>query len=226
MVDIAERLLEIKSKLPQRVKLVAVSKRQPYERIEAAYNAGHRIYGENIVQELVKKYDHFPKDIEWHMVGHLQKNKVKYIVPFISLIHSVDNFDLAKEIDKRAKKNNRIIDCLLEIHIAEEKSKFGFKQNELMEELEKNDWKKIFPNLRIRGLMTMATNTDNIKQIRKEFASVRKLFEELKKTYFLQEEYFSELSMGMSNDYEIAIDEGSTIVRLGTIIFGERLPKK
>jgi len=226
MVDIAERLLEIKSKLPQRVKLVAVSKRQPYERIEAAYNAGHRIYGENIVQELVKKYDYFPKDIEWHMVGHLQKNKVKYIVPFISLIHSVDNFDLAKEIDKRAKKNNRIIDCLLEIHIAEEKSKFGFKQNELMEELEKNDWKKVFSNLRIRGLMTMATNTDNIKQIRKEFASVRKLFEELKKTYFLQEEYFSELSMGMSNDYEIAIDEGSTIVRLGTIIFGERLPKK
>ncbi len=226
MNEVAERLLEIKSKLPAGVKLVAVSKRQPDEKLQAAYDAGHRIFGENIVQELVRKHNDFPKDIEWHMIGHLQKNKVKYIVPFVSLIHSVDDFALAKEINKRAAKENRVVDCLFEIHIAREESKFGFRPHELLKELENNDWKKAFPNIRFRGLMTMATNTDDREQIRMEFSEVRKLFEELKQTYFAGDEYFNELSMGMSGDYKIAIDEGSTIVRLGTIIFGERMPKK
>jgi pyridoxal phosphate enzyme (YggS family) len=222
---VSENLQKILNELPNGVKLIAVSKRQPDEKLQEAYDTGHRIFGENIVQELVRKHELFPDDIQWHMIGHLQKNKVKYIAPFISMIHSVDDFDLAKEINKRAEKNERIIDCLFEIHIAKEESKFGFKPESLKAELEKNDWKRLFPNIRFRGLMTMATNTTDKTVIRNEFKAVRELFEELKRTYFKGDEYFNELSMGMSNDYKIAIEEGSTMVRLGTIIFGERLPK-
>lgn len=225
MEEVKQNLEKILKELPAGVKLVAVSKRQPDEKLQAAYDAGHRIFGENIVQELVRKHEIFPTDIEWHMIGHLQKNKVKYIVPFISMIHSVDDFDLAKEINKRAAKAGRVVDCLFEIHIAKEESKFGFKPEALKEELEKNDWKALFPNIRFRGLMTMATNTDDLSLIRSEFKSVRLLFEELKRTYFSGDDYFNELSMGMSNDYKIAIEEGSTMIRLGTMIFGKRLPK-
>ncbi len=226
MGAIAEKLLRLKNELPANVKLIAVSKRQPDEKLQEAYDAGHRLFGENIVQELVRKHQSFPADIEWHMIGHLQKNKVKYIVPFVSMIHSVDNFALAKEIDKRAAKAGVVVDCLFEIHIAREASKFGFRPHELLKELETNDWKQAFPHIRFRGLMTMATHTDDREQIRFEFSQVRKLYEELKSTYFAGDEYFNELSMGMSGDYKIAIDEGSTMVRLGTIIFGERMPKK
>ena len=226
MKSVVENLQKVLKEIPEGVKLVAVSKRQPDEKLQAVYDAGYKVFGENIVQELVRKHEIFPKDIEWHMIGHLQRNKVKYIVPFVSLIHSVDDFALAKEINKRAENAGKTVDCLFEIHIAKEETKSGFNPDELKEELERNDWKQLFPNIRFCGLMTMATNTDDKNLIRSEFVSVRKLFEELKRTYFADDEYFKELSMGMSGDYKIAIDEGSTIVRLGTVIFGERLPKK
>jgi pyridoxal phosphate enzyme (YggS family) len=207
--------------IPNNVKLVAVSKTHTVETIQQAYNKGLRIFGENKPQELVKKYHELPNDIEWHFIGHLQTNKVKYIAPFVELIHSVDSPKLLAEINKEAAKNNRIIKCLLQVYIAQEETKFGFTPDELQQYLSTNDFlQNRF--VQIAGLMGIATFTDNTTQIRNEFHTLRKIFDTLKQTIFANDSNFCELSMGMSNDYEIAITEGSTIIRIGSLIFGER----
>ncbi|PWJ36001.1 YggS family pyridoxal phosphate-dependent enzyme [Sediminitomix flava] len=203
-------------------KLVAVSKTKPVELLQEAYDHGVRIFGENKVQELAQKFEVLPKDIEWHMIGHLQSNKVKYIAPFVSLIHAVDSLKLLKEINKRAKQNNRVINCLLQMHIADEETKFGLDKAELLELLNNDEFAQ-FENIKIVGLMGMATNTDNEEQVRSEFRGLKNLFEELK----AQENNFpncafSEISMGMSGDYQIAMEEGSTMIRVGSSIFGHR----
>jgi pyridoxal phosphate enzyme (YggS family) len=216
-MNITENLHQIKSTLPENVTLLAVSKTKPNEAILEAYNVGHRIFGENKVQELTDKYEALPKDIEWHMIGHLQSNKVKYIAPFISLIHGVDSFKLLQEINKRAEQNNRVIDCLLQIHIAEEDSKFGFDEKEVLELLASEEFKSL-QNVTVIGLMGMATFTDNEDQIRKEFTGLKQLFDKLQTSNFK----LQTLSMGMSGDYQLAIECGSTMVRVGSSIFGDR----
>ncbi|HNV53232.1 MAG TPA: YggS family pyridoxal phosphate-dependent enzyme, partial [Tenuifilaceae bacterium] len=198
-----------------------VSKTHPVEVIMEAYNAGHRIFGENKVQELVSKYEGMPKDIEWHLIGHLQSNKVKYIAAFVSLIHSVDSIKLLEVIDKEAQKHNRVIDCLLQIHIASEETKFGLSADELEELLSSNDFKEM-KNIRVVGLMGMATFTDNMAQVRMEFKFLNNLFKSVKEKYFADKPWFKELSMGMSSDYAVAVEEGSTMVRIGSNIFGHR----
>ena len=214
-----ERLLsELKGK---DVKLVAVSKYHPVEMLQEAYNAGQRIFGESHVQELDAKQKVLPTDIEWHFIGHLQTNKVKYIAPYVALIHAVDTLKLLKEINKQAEKVGRTIDCLLQVHVAKEETKFGFLPDELREMLEGNEWKEL-KNVRIRGLMCMATNTDDESQIHREFHEVKELFDEMKTRYFHNDSTFTELSMGMSDDYKIAIAEGSTMIRVGSLIFGAR----
>ena len=210
---IASHLKEIKVSLPKEVTLVAVSKTKPNSAILEAYQAGHRIFGENKVQELAQKAKELPKDIAWHMIGHLQTNKVKFIAPFISLIHGVDSLKLLKEINKRSLQNNRIIDCLLQVHIASESTKFGFGINEVESAL--NEAKQ-FENIKVVGLMGMATFTDNIKQITQEFKSLKTIFEKIKN------EQITTLSMGMSGDYKLAIEQGSTMIRVGSAIFGHR----
>jgi len=220
-MSISANLASIISELPQGVKLVAITKTHPPEVIMEAYNAGHRSFGENKVQELVSKYEALPKDIEWHMVGHLQTNKVKYIAPFVSLIHSVDSLKLLKEINKGGGKNSRVIDCLLQIHIAEEETKFGLSANELVELLGSNEYKGFF-NVRVVGLMGMATFTDDMEHVRREFKSLAKLFNQVKADFFNNSPHFSTLSIGMSGDYRIAVEEGSTMIRVGSSIFGER----
>ena len=195
------------------ITLVAVSKTKPIEDILELYNLGHRDFGENYVQELAEKAEKLPTDIRWHFIGHLQTNKVKSIVPFIYLIHGVDSLKLLKEIDKQAEKNKRVIDCLLQVHIAQEETKFGFDETELL-----NSELKQFSNVRIKGLMGMASLTDDINKIRIEFKSLKILFEKLK----TQNLELSILSMGMSADYKIAIEEGSNMVRIGSLLFGER----
>lgn len=220
-MSIQTNIQEIKSSLPQHVTLVAVSKTHPVEIIMEAYNAGHRIFGENKVQELVPKYEAMPKDIEWHLIGHLQSNKVKYIASFVSLIHSVDGLKLLEVIDKEAQKHNRIIDCLLQIHIASEETKFGLSADELEELLSSNDFREM-KNIRVVGLMGMATFTDNMAQVRMEFKFLSTLFQSVKAKYFADKPWFKELSMGMSSDYTVAIEEGSTMVRIGSNIFGHR----
>lgn len=218
---IAENIKTILSGIPSHVTLVAISKTKPLEAIMEAYNSGIRIFGENKVQELTSKYEQLPKDIEWHLVGHLQTNKVKYIAPFVSLIHSVDSLSLLKEIDKQAKKNNRIIRCLLQVYIASEETKFGLSEEELNELVHSEELASL-SNVSICGLMGMATFTDNTSQIRKEFNSLSLIFQRLKETLFANHQEFKEISMGMSSDYRIAIEEGSTMVRIGSDIFGER----
>ena len=218
---IADNLKKIKSQLPAHVKLVVVSKTIPANGMMEAYKAGQRIFGENKVQELITKYPKLPKDIEWHMIGHLQSNKVKYIVPFVSLIHSVDSKKLLEAIDKEGNKIGRIIDCLLQVHIAAEETKFGFDEVEL-EALLKSDSFKMLQNVKICGLMGMATYTDDNFKIRKEFKRLADILNTLKLEYFGQNSSFKELSMGMSSDYQIAIESGSTIVRIGSEIFGKR----
>jgi pyridoxal phosphate enzyme (YggS family) len=218
---IAENLNELKKSIPENVKLIAVTKTQPVEVIMQVYNCGHKILGENKVQELLKKQSELPSDIQWHLLGHLQTNKVKYIAPFINLIHSVDSLKLLKEINKEAIKNNRIIDCLFQVYIAKEETKYGLTYNELKEILENNEYNDL-KNVRILGLMGMATFTDNKDVVRSEFIYLKKIFDEIKNTYFIDKDYFKELSMGMSGDYKIAIEEGSTMVRIGTAIFGQR----
>lgn len=220
-MSIQTNIQEIKSSLPQHVTLVAVSKTHPVEVIMEAYNAGHRIFGENKVQELVSKYEGMPKDIEWHLIGHLQSNKVKYIASFVSLIHSVDSLKLLEVIDKEAQKHNRVIDCLLQIHIASEETKFGLSADELEELLSSNDFKEM-KNIRVVGLMGMATFTDNMAQVRMEFKFLNNLFKSVKEKYFADKSWFKELSMGMSSDYTAAVEEGSTMVRIGSNIFGHR----
>ena len=206
-------------------KLVAISKTKPVELILEAYNHGQKVFGENKVQDLVAKYEALPKDIKWHMVGTLQTNKVKYIAPFIHLIHSVDSLKLAIEINKQALKNNRVIDVLLEIYIAAETSKSGFSEEELIDHLDIKAFDAL-KNIRIVGLMGMATNTKSQILIKNEFTGLKRFFDELKSTYFKNNTEFNELSMGMSSDYQIALECGATIIRVGSAIFGERDIKK
>jgi len=221
MPDIANNIAYLKSQLPASVSLVAVSKTKPVSDIELAYNTGQRIFGENRVQELLDKKDLLPSDIEWHLIGHLQTNKVKYIVPFISMIQSVDSFKLLFSIDSEAQKINRVIDCLLQIHIAREETKFGFSMCDLSDFLQKEDV-ALMRNIRICGVMGMATFTSDTGQVKNEFAFLRKCFNSLKDSFFNESSDFRQISMGMSGDFELAIDEGSTMVRIGSLIFGER----
>ena len=221
MMDIAKNIAEIKKKLPTGVRLVAVSKTKPNEDILKAYHSGHKIFGENKVQDLSRKYEELPKDIEWHFIGHLQSNKVKYLAPFVSLIHGVDSQKLLKVINKEAKKQGRIISCLLQFHIAQESTKFGLSLDEAREILNSETY-KTFGNIKIVGVMGMATYTDNENQIREEFRMLNTIFKTLKDEYFKGTDDFSEISMGMSDDYLIAIEEGSTLIRVGSKIFGPR----
>jgi pyridoxal phosphate enzyme (YggS family) len=206
------------------VTLIAVSKTKSEDEVMEAYNAGQRLFGENMVQELVEKYEHLPKDIEWHLIGHLQSNKVKYIASFISMIQSVDSLKLLQEIDKHAQKNNRVIDCLLQIYIADEETKYGLGFDEAIELLRSEEYAAL-KHVRIRGVMGIATNTDNIKQIKEEFYELKTFFEGIKQSYFRKDNNFDTVSMGMSSDYKMAIEQGSNMVRLGSTIFGERVIK-
>ncbi len=221
-MSIKANLQEVLAGITKDVTLVAVSKFHPNESIMEAYEAGQRIFGESKVQEMTQKYETLPKDIEWHFIGHLQSNKIKYMAPYVNMIHAIDSLSLLKEIDKHAKKVNRTISCLLQIHIAKEETKFGFSFDECRIMLNEEEWKKL-DNIRICGVMGMATNCDDQKEIREEFNSLHNFFKEIKEEYFKDEESFKEISMGMSGDYEIAIEEGSTMVRVGSKIFGERI---
>jgi pyridoxal phosphate enzyme (YggS family) len=221
MNGIEQNLIEILRQTGSRVTLVAVSKNHPVDAIREAYQAGQRIFGENKVQEILNKRPLLPDDIQWHLIGHLQTNKVKQIAPFISMIQSVDSLKLLKEISEQAIKNNRIINCLLQVFIATEETKFGFSQPELSDLLKYLNQNPMI-GVKIRGLMGMASFTDNQDQIRQEFHGLKSLFDELKEQFFVDQPGFNELSIGMSGDYEIAIEEGSTIIRVGTKIFGTR----
>lgn len=213
---------ELVSKLNEKsVKLVAVSKTKPVSDIQTLYDAGQRIFGENKVQELVEKQPQLPADIEWHMIGHLQRNKVKYMAEFVSLIHGVDSLKLLKEVNKQAKKVDRVIPCLLQVHIAEEDTKFGLDEAELKELLESDAYQNM-QHVQIHGLMGMATFTDDMEQVKREFAGLKRLFDHTKQQYFSNDDNFRELSMGMSGDYELAIEAGSTMVRIGSLLFGAR----
>lgn len=220
-MSIKDNLLNIKQSLPAHVTLVAVSKTKPVSYLMEAYEAGQRIFGENKIQEMTDKQEQMPKDIEWHMIGHVQTNKVKYMAPFVSLVHGVDSLKLLKEINKQAKKNDRVINCLLQMHIAEEDTKFGLYEAELNEILESVEFKQM-ENIKVKGLMGMATFTENEEQIKKEFTYLKGMFDRLKQhpetTNFKPEI----LSMGMSGDYKIAISCGSTMIRVGSSIFGSR----
>lgn len=217
-----ETYLKIKKYLiDQRVELIAVSKTKPVDAILEMYNLGQRHFGENRVQELVEKAEKLPKDIKWHAIGHLQRNKVKYIAPFIHLIHSVDSVKLLIEINKEASKSNRVIPVLLQIHIAKEDSKFGLSKIEVIDFLESNVYKRM-ENIEIQGLMGMATFTNNTEIVTEEFAFLKQLFEFVKQDYFNDDSSFNQLSMGMSGDYELAIKQGSTLVRIGSLLFGKR----
>ncbi|MGY8933779.1 MAG: YggS family pyridoxal phosphate-dependent enzyme [Flavobacteriales bacterium] len=219
-MSISENILKIKSKLPQEVTLVAVSKTKPLSYLLEAYDTGQRIFGENKIQEMVSKYNEMPKDIAWHMIGHIQRNKVKYMAPFVSLIHGVDSLRLLAEINKQALKNNRIIECLLQVKIATEESKFGLSENEVLNLLASEEI-KTFQNIKIVGLMGMATFTNNQEQLQKEFEMLKSMFDNL--THLKSTNYnLKTLSMGMSDDYPIAIKNGSTMIRVGSSIFGKR----
>jgi PLP dependent protein len=219
-MSIKKKLLHIKSSLPEHVTLVAVSKTKPISDLMEAYEAGQRIFGENKIQEMVDKWEEMPKDIEWHMIGHVQSNKVKYMAPFVSLIHGVDSLKLLEEINKQALKNNRVIDCLLQIYIAEEESKFGLDEEELSALLASTTFQEM-KNIRILGLMGMATFTDNQNQIKKEFTQLKSIFDKLQ-TLNTKNYQLNTISMGMSGDYQLAIECGSTMVRIGSSIFGGR----
>jgi len=224
-MSIADNIKRLKNETDTiKVQLIAVSKTKPEEEVLEAYDAGQRIFGENMVQELVDKYEHLPKDIEWHLIGHLQSNKVKYIAPFISMIQSVDSLKLLQEIDKHAQKHNRVIDCLLQVYIADEETKYGLGFDETIEFLRSEEFATL-KNVRIRGLMGIATNTDNEKQIKEEFYELKTFFDGIKQGFFRKENSFDTLSMGMSSDYKIAIEQGSNMVRLGSNIFGQRVIK-
>jgi len=216
-MSIKENLHQVLSTIPPEVSLVAVSKTKPEEDLQAAYDAGQRIFGENKIQEMTRKFEALPKDIEWHMIGHVQSNKVKYMAPYVSLIHGVDREKLLKEINKQAAKNERVIDCLLQMHIAQEETKFGLDTTELAQIID-NAQAGAYPNIRLMGLMGMATFTSDQNQIRAEFACLKQHFDKAAS----QLEHCSILSMGMSGDYPIAIEEGSTMIRVGSKIFGER----
>ncbi len=219
---IRHNIRHIKDALPDGVRLVAVSKYHPVGSIEAAYQEGQRIFGESHVQELARKQECLPHDIEWHFIGHLQTNKVKYIAPYISMIHAVDSFKLLKEINRQGERCGRVIDVLLELHIACEETKYGFTLDACREMLAAGEW-RCLPNIRIRGLMMMTSFVDDEEQIRAEFNTSAKFFDEVKATYFPNDPHFCERSWGMSDDYSIAIECRSTMVRIGSAIFGERI---
>ncbi|MDQ6478006.1 YggS family pyridoxal phosphate-dependent enzyme [Dyadobacter sp. LHD-138] len=220
MPTIAQNIQEIEKQLQNRARLIAVTKTKPVEILQETYQTGFRRFGENKVQEMTAKHDVLPKDIEWHMIGHLQSNKVKYIAPYVSMIHSVDQFKLLKEINKEGRKNNRVIHCLLQIFIAEEETKFGLSETEATEILESAELTSL-TNIKIVGLMGMASNTEDNEQVRNEFRHLKTLFESFKK-YEKENVQMLELSMGMSGDYPVAVEEGSTLVRVGSAIFGAR----
>lgn len=214
-------LNEVRATVKQGVELVAVSKFHPAALIKEAYDQGQRIFGESRVQELQTKHEALPADIQWHFIGHLQPNKVKYIAPYISLIHAVDSYKLLAEINKQAAKHDRVIPCLLELHIAQEESKYGFTPEACTALLEDGAWRAL-KNVQIAGLMCMASNTPDMVQVRSEFHQARVYFDELKQHFFADDPHFCERSWGMSHDYDVAMDEGATLVRVGTAIFGER----
>ena len=224
MKSIAENIRRIRETLPANVSLIAVSKTKPVEMIAEAYRAGQYAFGENRAVETAEKCPQLPTDIQWHFIGHLQTNKVKLIAPFVHLIHSVDSERLLEEINRQGKKNNRVIDCLLQFYVAEEETKFGFSLEEAEAMLEGETFKKL-QNIRLCGVMGMASFTDNAAQVRQEFQTLKNCFNFLKEKYFAAESAFKEISMGMTDDYPIAIEEGSTMVRIGSAIFGERVRK-
>lgn len=224
MSDIAININQLKNQVPSTVRLVAVSKTRPASDILEAYNAGQRIFGENRVQEILNKKDMLPGDIEWHLIGHLQTNKVKSIVPYVTMIHSVDSFRLLSSINAESSKIGKITDCLLQVHIADEETKSGFLPDELLNELNSIEFNK-FGNVKICGVMGMATFTNDHDKVRNEFRFLSEFHKKLKANYFSDKSYFSEISMGMSGDYETAIKEGSTLIRVGSLIFGERAMK-
>ncbi|MCC8426262.1 YggS family pyridoxal phosphate-dependent enzyme [Mucilaginibacter sp. UR6-11] len=224
-MSIADNIKSLKSEtIAKKVTLVAVSKTKTVADIQEAYDAGQRLFGENTVQEMVEKYEQLPKDIEWHQIGHLQSNKVKYLAPFISMIQSVDSLKLLQEINKQAAKNNRVIDCLLQIYIADEETKFGLGFDEAIELLRSDEFAAL-KNIRIRGLMGIATNTDKEKQLKDEFQELKVFFDGVKQSFFRKEASFDVISMGMSSDYELAIEQGSNMIRVGSTIFGGRVIK-
>ncbi|MFB9841685.1 YggS family pyridoxal phosphate-dependent enzyme [Mucilaginibacter ginsenosidivorans] len=224
-MSIADNIRSLKNETSViHVTLIAVSKTKSNEEIMEAYDAGQRLFGENMVQELVEKYETLPKDIQWHLIGHLQTNKVKYIAPFITMIQSVDSIKLLQEIDKHAQKNNRVIDCLLQVYIADEETKYGLGFDEVIEMLRSEEFVNI-KHVRVRGMMGIATNTESEKQIKEEFYELKTFFEGIKQSYFRKENSFDTLSMGMSSDYKIAIEQGSNMVRLGSTVFGQRVIK-
>ena len=222
MYDVKGHLKQVLANLPQHVRLVAISKYHPNEYIEAAYAEGQRIFGESHEQELRQKHDTLPKDIQWHFIGHLQTNKVKYIAPYVTMIESVDSLKLLREIEKQAAKYERVIDVLLELHIAKEETKYGLTPDACRELLAGDEWRQL-EHVRICGLMMMASYVDDEQQIRSEFRIAKELFDEVKQQYFADTPWFCERSWGMSHDYLIACQEGSTMVRIGTTIFGPRI---
>jgi PLP dependent protein len=221
-MSIEENLQYVRSTLPQGVKLVVVSKTRTNEEVMEAYDAGQRAFGENKVQELLRKQKEMPPDIEWHLIGHLQSNKVKSVVPIASVIQSVDSFRILKAIDRESFFSDKVSQCLLQIHIASEENKFGFSHHEVLDLLRSPDFSSL-KNIVVTGVMGMATFTDNSQQIRQEFRTLRNIFDELKHNFFKEDDHFKEISMGMSDDYLIAIEEGSTIIRIGSKIFGPRI---
>lgn len=222
MYDVKSNLRQVLASLPAGVRLVAISKYHPNEYIEAAYAEGQRTFGESHEQELRQKHASLPKDIRWHFIGHLQTNKVKYIAPYVSMIEAVDSLRLLREIDKQAARQQRVIDVLLELHIAEEATKYGLTPDDCRQLLADGEWREL-QHVRICGLMMMASNVDDEQQLRREFRTAHALFDELKASYFADADYFAERSWGMSHDYLIACEEGSTMVRIGTTIFGPRV---
>ena len=218
---IQENLNIVRATVPSDVTLIAVSKTKPVSDLQEAYDAGQRIFGENKALEMRDKYQELPKDIQWHFIGHLQTNKIKYIAPFVTLIHAIDSLPLLESVNKEAAKNNRIIDCLLQFHIAQEETKFGLDIEEAKSLLESESFKDL-KNINICGVMGMATFTDDVVQVRNEFKNLKNIFETLKENYFKANDSFKEISMGMSDDYPIAIEEGATMVRVGSKIFGAR----
>lgn len=221
MSAIANEITKIKSSLPATIRLIAVSKTKPVEDLQQAYDAGQRVFGENKALEMRDKHEVLPNDIQWHFIGHLQTNKIKYIISYVSLIHSIDSCNLLNEVNIAATKKDRVVDCLLQFHIADEDTKYGLSFDEAQELLNSPEYKAM-NNIRIVGVMGMATFTDNQDQIRQEFRNLKSIFDRLKEQYFADNDSFKEISMGMSDDYPIAIEEGSTLIRVGSAIFGKR----
>lgn len=220
-MSIAGNLRKVRSQLPEGVKLLAVSKFHPVESLREAYEAGQRLFGESRVQEMVEKQLRLPADIEWHFIGHLQTNKIKYLIPFVSLIHGIDTYRLLAEVNKQAERAGRVVSCLLQLHVAREETKFGFTPGECRAMLQEGQW-RLLSHVRIAGVMAMASNVDDLQQVRDEFREVSEFFQEIKHSFFADDPSFCERSMGMSHDFPQAVEQGSTMVRVGTLIFGER----